>query len=126
MLKGCPCKVVDISSSKTGKHGHAKAAIVGIDIFTGQKKEDGGPTSHNIDCPVVTRKDYQFISIDESDVVTYMDGEDYPELKLDEGEEFREVRERIKKADADEIPILVTIISAMGEMKIVGMREDKS
>ena len=25
LLKGKPCKVVDVSTSKTGKHGHAKA-----------------------------------------------------------------------------------------------------
>lgn len=24
MIKGCPCKIVDMSTSKTGKHGHAK------------------------------------------------------------------------------------------------------
>lgn len=24
MLKGRPCKIVDMSTSKTGKHGHAK------------------------------------------------------------------------------------------------------
>jgi hypothetical protein len=30
-------QVVDYSTSKTGKHGHAKAKIVAIDIFTGRK-----------------------------------------------------------------------------------------
>ena len=29
-------KIIEISVSKTGKHGHAKAAITGIDIFTGK------------------------------------------------------------------------------------------
>jgi len=27
-IKGRPCKIVDYSTSKTGKHGHAKANIV--------------------------------------------------------------------------------------------------
>lgn len=35
-----PCKIVEYSISKTGKHGHAKASIVGIDIFDGRKYED--------------------------------------------------------------------------------------
>jgi len=39
MLKGFPCKVVDYSTSKAGKHGHAKATIVGVDIFTGNYKK---------------------------------------------------------------------------------------
>merc|ERR1712217_149495 len=48
MIKGRPCKCVEVSTSKTGKHGHAKAHIVAIDIFTGKKMEDLCPTSHNL------------------------------------------------------------------------------
>ncbi len=44
-------QVVDYSTSKTGKHGHAKAKIVAIDIFTGKKLEDVAPTSHNMYAP---------------------------------------------------------------------------
>jgi translation initiation factor 5A len=35
LLKGQPCKVIEMTTSKTGKHGHAKANITGIDIFNG-------------------------------------------------------------------------------------------
>lgn len=38
MLKGRPCKIVEMSTSKTGKHGHAKVHMVGIDIFSGRYK----------------------------------------------------------------------------------------
>lgn len=37
MLKGRPCKIVEMSTSKTGKHGHAKVHMVGIDIFNNKK-----------------------------------------------------------------------------------------
>ena len=30
-----PCKIVEMSTSKTGKHGHAKVHLVALDIFTG-------------------------------------------------------------------------------------------
>lgn len=38
MLKSRPCKIVEMSTSKTGKHGHAKVHLVGIDIFSGKEK----------------------------------------------------------------------------------------
>merc|ERR1712188_274745 len=60
-IKGRPCKVVDVSTSKTGKHGHAKAHFVALDIFTGKKMEELCPTSHNALVPNVSRSDYQVI-----------------------------------------------------------------
>ena len=63
MIKGRPCKVVETSTSKTGKHGHAKVHFVAIDIFTGKKLEDICPSTHNMDAPIVSRKDYVLIDI---------------------------------------------------------------
>ena len=34
-VAGRPCKIVEMSTSKTGKHGHAKVHLVALDIFTG-------------------------------------------------------------------------------------------
>jgi translation initiation factor 5A len=63
VIKGRPCKVVDVSTSKTGKHGHAKCHFVAVDIFTSKKVEDLQPSSHNCDVPVVNRVEYQLIDI---------------------------------------------------------------
>merc|ERR1719440_598700 len=64
MIKGCACKCVEVSTSKTGKHGHAKAHIVAIDIFSGKKMEDLCPTSHNLEVPFVKKVEYQVLSAD--------------------------------------------------------------
>lgn len=46
LLKGKPCRVIEVNHAQNGKHGHTKATITGIDIFTNNKIEDGGPSSN--------------------------------------------------------------------------------
>ena len=61
VIKNRPCKIVEMSPSKTGKHGHAKVHLVAIDIFTGKKLEDLCPSTHNMDVPNVRRQEYQLV-----------------------------------------------------------------
>merc|ERR1712071_722086 len=73
MIKGKPCKVLSISVSKTGKHGHAKCNFLAVDIFTGKKLEDMIPSTHGTTVPIVNRSEWEIIDIDEDGVVTLMD-----------------------------------------------------
>ena len=73
-MKEFPCKVSDIATSKTGKHGHAKAHIVGYDIFTGKKYEDIFPSSHNVDVPFIKRSEVDLIAIAKDGTITYTRG----------------------------------------------------
>jgi len=43
IMKDCPCKVNDLKISKTGKHGSAKANMVGYDIITNKKYQETVP-----------------------------------------------------------------------------------
>jgi len=55
MLKGFPCRITEYSTAKPGKHGSAKATIVGLDIFTNKKYEDTAPTGANCLVPEVVK-----------------------------------------------------------------------
>eukprot|EP00611_Tribonema_gayanum_P010656 TRINITY_DN2071_c0_g1_i1.p1 TRINITY_DN2071_c0_g1~~TRINITY_DN2071_c0_g1_i1.p1 ORF type:complete len:163 (-),score=32.37 TRINITY_DN2071_c0_g1_i1:448-936(-) len=75
VIKGRPCKVANVSTSKTGKHGHAKANFTAIDIFTGKKLEDIVPTSHATSVPNVARVDYQLLDISDDGFLSLLTGE---------------------------------------------------
>merc|ERR1711977_700624 len=122
MIKGRPCKIVEMSTSKTGKHGHAKVHMVALDIFTGKKLEDICPSTHNMQVPNVTRKDYLFSHI-EDEFASLMDletNDEKSDLKLP-GEEDpvrKEIDDYVQKDES----FVVTVLAAVGEEKIVGTK----
>jgi translation initiation factor 5A len=127
VINGRPCKVVDYSTAKTGKHGHAKASITGIDIFNGKKYEDSLPTSHNVDVPVIKRSEWQAISVDGDGYVTLMDekGNTRSDLKLpDETDNDSTVAQRISNALENGRECFITILSAMDIEKISDVVKD--
>merc|ERR1711976_231015 len=73
MIKGRPCKIVEMSTSKTGKHGHAKVHLVALDIFNQKKYEDICPSTHNMDVPNVSRKDFQLLDVSDDGYLCSMD-----------------------------------------------------
>ncbi|GBN41626.1 Eukaryotic translation initiation factor 5A [Araneus ventricosus] len=121
MLKARPCKIMEMSTSKTGKHGHAKVHLVGLDIFTNKKYEDLCPSTHNIDVPNVNRCDFQLIDISDDGFVTLMNdkGETRDDLRLPEGELGTKIRDEFGKED---ITVIVTVLSAVGEEAIVACK----
>merc|ERR1711896_37952 len=104
MIKGHPCKCCEVSTSKTGKHGHAKAHIVALDIFTGKKYEDLCPTSHNLEVPFVKRTEFQLLTADgESGEVSLLleSGETKDDLNLPTKVNIGEPTEDDVKISAD-------------------------
>ena len=67
VIKGRPCQVTDVETSKTGKHGHAKCHFKATDIFTGKLLDDLIPATHNTQVPFVKRLEYQVLGIDEDE-----------------------------------------------------------
>ena len=120
VIKGRPCKIVDMSTSKTGKHGHAKVHLVAIDIFTQKKLEDLSPSTHNMEVPNVVRTEYQLIDIDDGYLnLMTNDGTTKDDVKAPEGE----LGDKLNSEFDDGKDLLVTIISAMGEEAAISFKE---
>eukprot|EP01127_Copromyxa_protea_P019251 TRINITY_DN61_c0_g1_i1.p2 TRINITY_DN61_c0_g1~~TRINITY_DN61_c0_g1_i1.p2 ORF type:complete len:153 (-),score=49.02 TRINITY_DN61_c0_g1_i1:26-484(-) len=124
-----PCKIVDMSTSKTGKHGGAKVHLVGVDIFTEKKHEELCGSTQNMDVPTVTRTDFQLIDLDEEGNVTYMDEKDevHSDLRLpayceSDATLSAQIREKFEDGDGT---IFITVVKAMGMEAIKGIRIQK-
>jgi translation initiation factor 5A len=122
LLEGRPCRVVDISKSKTGKHGHAKASIAGTDLFTGRRYEAHLPTSHDIEVPFVQREDYALINIDGKNTqLLDLQGNMREDVELGDGEVSQKLQDLWRSGEAEEI--IVTVLSSLGESKIIEFKK---
>jgi len=120
MIKNRPCKIVEMSTSKTGKHGHAKVHMVGIDVFTTKKYEDICPSTHNMEVPIIKRTDYTLLDISEDQFLSLMDeaGETRDDLKLPGGD----IGGQLKKSFDSGEDLLCTVLSAIGEEAVIAIK----
>jgi translation initiation factor 5A len=124
VIKNRPCKIVDMSTSKTGKHGHAKVHLVALDIFTGKKYEDLCPSTHNMDVPNVSRKEYQLLDISEDGFLSLMDedGNTKDDVKMPEqGSDLYEKLNKMFKEEEKDTNVIIQ--TAMGEEQVVECKE---
>ena len=124
-IRDRPCKVQNVSTSKTGKHGHAKCNFTAIDIFNGKKLEDIIPSTHNAHVPVVKRGEYSIVDISaDDDFVTLMDeaGAVREDIKLPPWPES--MASDIRKAHENGKPLMCTVLAAMKTEQIVTWKED--
>jgi len=83
---GDACRITEYDTSKPGKHGSAKARIVGVGIFDGQKRPHVGPVSQQIHVPLIDKRAGQIISIVGSKIQV-MDSESFETIDVDMIEE---------------------------------------
>ncbi|KAI1265779.1 eukaryotic translation initiation factor 5A-2 [Xylariaceae sp. FL1019] len=115
-IKNRPCKIVDMSTSKTGKHGHAKVHLVGIDIFTAKKYEELCPSTHNMNVPNIKTTTHTVLMI-EDDFMQLMDdksGDITQHIKVPEGDLGNAIRSKVEEAE-DGVEVHVTTKASMGE-----------
>ena len=125
ILKGFPCQVIHMCTTKTGRHGHPISLIVAVDIFTGNKYQDVVSNSDIVDVPFVKRSEVELIDIGQDGIVTYIgdDGENRDDLKIPEAADQYAWVEELKKADEEGKSIWLCVVEVMGIESIVSFRE---
>jgi len=88
IIDDVPCKVDNISVTKSGKHGAAKARVDAIGLFDGRRKSIVKPSDDTVDIPIITKKKAQVLAIS-GERVQLMDMTDYSMLDLDIPEELK-------------------------------------
>ena len=112
LIDDIPCKIVNIESSKPGKHGAAKMRITAIGIFEGQKKTLLTPGDADVEVPIIDRKSAQIMSISGKSAQV-MDSLNYEIYDIEIPEELLNDAASGKSAD---------ILEAMGKRKMERIR----
>ena len=92
LVDGVPCRVDSVQLSKPGKHGGAKARLMAVGVFDGQKRTIVKPADTKIDVPVIEKKNAQVIAII-GDNAQLMDLADYSMSEVPIPEELKPLKE---------------------------------
>ncbi|MBU5688345.1 MAG: translation initiation factor IF-5A [Candidatus Aenigmatarchaeota archaeon] len=87
-IDGVPCRVDEVSISKSGKHGHAKVRVDAIGLFDGIRKSIVKPSDARVDTPMILKKKAQVLAII-GNKAQLMNLEDYSTIELDIPEELQ-------------------------------------
>ena len=115
VIDGEPCKIVEISRAKTGKHGSAKAHVVAISLFTGQKKTMIAPVDTRVQIPVIEKRVGQVLA-DMGDMVQIMDLETYDTFEAEKPKDDEKLAARLQPG------VTVEYWLIMGKPKIMRVR----
>ncbi len=89
VIEGSACKVIGAETSKSGKHGHAKARIVAVGLIDNKKREIVLPGHDNVEVPIIEKKTASVLSVS-GDVANIMDDESYETLDLKIPDELKD------------------------------------
>ena len=122
LMKGHPCKISHMSTSKPGKHGHAKVTLEAYDIFTHKKYEEISPAHANVDVPIVVRREYLLLMVDGGYLSLFDNdsGETKEDVRMPVGEVREKIRKVMEKSGKD---IFVVVLGAMGVEMVVDCKE---
>lgn len=76
VIDGAACRVVETSTSRPGKHGHAKVNLMAVGILDGKKRNMIKPGHDMVEVPIIGKKNATVLSISE-DTANVMDSESF-------------------------------------------------
>jgi len=95
VIDGEPCRIVEMSRAKTGKHGSAKANVVAIGLFSKAKKTLVAPVDTQVEVPVIEKQVGQIIA-DMGTMYQVMDMETYETFEVEKESIEEDVRDKLK------------------------------
>ncbi len=96
IIDDAPCKITDMSTSRPGKHGHAKVNLFAVGILDGKKRQLVMPGHDKVEAPIIIKKSAQVLSIT-GNMANVMDLETYETFDLEIPEELKgEVKEGVE------------------------------
>lgn len=88
VIDGAACKVLDMQTSKPGKHGHSKVRLSAMGLIDDKKRVIVLPGHDNVEVPIVEKKNAQVLSVS-GDMANVMDKESYETFDLKIPEELK-------------------------------------
>lgn len=88
VVEGVACRVVDMQTSRPGKHGHAKVRLSAVGLLDSKKRDIVMPGHDNIDVPIIDKRNAQVLSIS-GDNANVMDSETFETFDLKIPEELK-------------------------------------
>ncbi len=82
VISGEPCKIVEMSRAKTGKHGSAKAHVVAVCLFSGNKRTLTAPVDTRVEVPIIDKRVAQVVA-DLGGMVQIMDMETFETIEIE-------------------------------------------
>lgn len=88
VIEGSACKAVEVLTSKSGKHGHAKMRITAVGLTNDKKRVIVLPAHDNVEVPIIEKRSAQVLSIS-GEHANIMDSETYETFDLKIPEELK-------------------------------------
>ena len=125
MIKTSPCKCIDVTTSKTGKHGGCKCHFIGVDIFTGSKHMMIRSSTKPVDVPFVKKEEYELVNVEEHDdyvsLMSVKSGDMHEDVKIEDQELKAKILAQFEKGQV----VICSVLSAMGRSVVIDFKVQK-